>query len=98
MVVASSKLMQRAAGWWVAVVIVVAALGAAVPPANAQSTPDAGALPPEYLIGSGDVLTVNFWRRTDVSGDVTVRPDGKISLLLLDDVQASGFTPEQLRD
>jgi polysaccharide export outer membrane protein len=49
-----------------------------------------------YIIGVGDVLTVTFWREQRLSGDVLVRPDGKISLLLLNDVQASGHTPEQL--
>lgn len=52
----------------------------------------------DYVIGPGDVLAVRFWRRDDISADVVVRPDGKISLLLLDDIQAAGLTPEQLRD
>jgi polysaccharide export outer membrane protein len=44
----------------------------------------------------GDVLTVTFWRDTRLSGDVLVRPDGKVSMPLLNDVQAAGLTPEQL--
>ena len=55
-------------------------------------------VPPDYVIGPGDVLIINFWRRADVSGEVTVRPDGRISLPLLDDIDAAGLTPEQLRD
>ncbi len=43
------------------------------------------------------MLTVVFWRDKDMSSDVAVRPDGKISLPLLNEVQASGLTPEQLR-
>ena len=43
------------------------------------------------------MLTIVFWRDKDMSGDVAVRPDGKISLPLLNDVQAAGLTPEQLR-
>ena len=39
-----------------------------------------------------------FWRDKDMSTDVAVRPDGKISLPLLNDVEAAGLTPEQLRD
>ena len=58
----------------------------------------AAPLPSDYRIGSGDVLAIRFWRLNDVSSDVVVRPDGKISLLLLDDVTAAGLTPEQLRD
>ena len=44
------------------------------------------------------MLTIVFWRDKDMSADVTVRPDGKISLPLLNDVQAAGLTPDQLRD
>ena len=43
------------------------------------------------------MLTIVFWRDKDMSSDVAVRPDGKISLPLLNDVQAAGLTPEQLR-
>lgn len=66
--------------------------------AAAPATPTGVAQPPGYLIGSDDVLTILFWRDKDMSGDFTVRPDGKISLPLLNDVQAAGLTPEQLRD
>jgi polysaccharide export outer membrane protein len=54
-------------------------------------------VPPSYVIGPEDVLQVTFWRDADMSGEVIVRPDGKISLPLLNDVQAAGLTPEQLR-
>jgi len=53
-------------------------------------------LPPKFVIGVGDVLAITFWREQGLSGDVAVRPDGKISLPLLNDVQAAGATPEQL--
>jgi polysaccharide biosynthesis/export protein len=52
----------------------------------------------DYVIGPDDLLSVVFWRDQQLSGDVLVRPDGKISLPLLDDVQAAGLTPRQLRD
>ena len=55
-------------------------------------------LPPDYVIGPDDVLTVVFWREKDLSSEVTVRPDGRISIPLLQDVDAAGLTPEQLRD
>jgi polysaccharide export outer membrane protein len=65
------------------------------PPATvAASVP----LPPGYVIGAEDVLSVVFWRDKDMSADVVVRPDGKISLPLLNDVDAAGLTPDQLRD
>jgi polysaccharide export outer membrane protein len=54
-------------------------------------------LPADYVIGPEDQLSVVFWRDKDLSADVVVRPDGKISLPLLNDVQAGGLTPEQLR-
>jgi len=54
---------------------------------------------PDYVIGPDDVLSILFWRDKDLSAaDVTVRPDGKVTLPLLNDVQASGRTPEQLGD
>jgi polysaccharide export outer membrane protein len=51
-----------------------------------------------YLIGPEDVLDITVWKNTDISRTVPVRPDGKISLPLLNDVQASGLSPMQLRD
>jgi polysaccharide export outer membrane protein len=54
-------------------------------------------LPPGYVIGPDDILSIVFWRDKDLSGEVRVRPDGKISLPLLNDVQAAGLTPEELR-
>ena len=63
----------------------------------APVAPTGVALPSDYVIGPDDVLTVFFWREKDLSGDVAVRPDGRISLPLLNEVQAAGLTPEQLR-
>ncbi|MGA7963022.1 MAG: polysaccharide biosynthesis/export family protein [Candidatus Acidiferrales bacterium] len=51
---------------------------------------------PNYVIGAQDVLDINVWKEPDVSRVVPVRPDGKISLPLLNDVQAGGLTPDQL--
>jgi polysaccharide export outer membrane protein len=75
---------------------------AAIPgatPAPAGATPaSAGAtLPAGYLIGPDDVLSIVFWRDKDMSAEVVVRPDGRISLPLLNDIQAAGSTPEELR-
>ncbi|HEY6214762.1 MAG TPA: polysaccharide biosynthesis/export family protein [Vicinamibacterales bacterium] len=52
---------------------------------------------PTYVIGPGDVLTVQFWHEKDMSAEVVVRPDGNITLPLLNDVHAAGLTPDQLR-
>lgn len=65
--------------------------------ASGAATADVPAVPPSYVIGAQDVLSIVFWRDKDMSADVVVRPDGRISLPLLNDVQAAGFTPEQLR-
>src|SRR4029079_18968639 len=63
-------------------------------PARADS---AVTLPEGFVIGPDDVLSIVFWRDKDMSTQVTVRPDGKISLPLLDEVQAAGLTPAALR-
>jgi len=68
---------------------------AAKPVAPAASSPVAPN-DPDYKIGPQDVLTINVWKEPDVSREVPVRPDGKISLPLLNDVEAAGLTPMQL--
>ena len=65
-------------------------------PTNAPA-PSSVPIPADYVIGPDDVLTIFFWREKDLSGDVSVRPDGRISLPLINDVEAAGLTPEQLR-
>jgi polysaccharide biosynthesis/export protein len=75
-----------------------AAQGPGGPAATAAPSVASKALPDDYVIGPDDVLTVTFWKDEAMSGDVVVRPDGKIALPLLNDVQAAGLTPEQLRD
>ena len=52
----------------------------------------------QYTIGADDVLDVAVWNNTSISRTVPVRPDGKISLPLVNDVQAAGLTPMQLKD
>lgn len=54
---------------------------------------DAG---PEYQIGPGDQLQIFVWRHDDVSAQLPVRPDGKISTPLVEDMQAAGKTPTEL--
>ena len=58
-------------------------------PAKAEDT---------YTIGETDVLSVTVWKEATLSGSLLVRPDGKVSMPLLGDVQASGLTPLQLAD
>src|SRR6059036_3161523 len=68
-------------------------LGAASPP-KSEPTHEQG----DYRIGPEDVLDIAVWNNTAISRTVPVRPDGRISLPLLNDVQAAGLTPMQLRD
>jgi polysaccharide biosynthesis/export protein len=66
--------------------------GAAAAPATAPAV-----TPPDYVIGVDDSLDVVFWQEKEMSASVAVRPDGKISLPLLNEIQAAGRTPEELR-
>jgi len=52
----------------------------------------------EYTIGPDDVLGIVFWRDAEMTQDVTVRPDGNITLPLIRDIKAAGLKPEELRD
>jgi polysaccharide export outer membrane protein len=52
---------------------------------------------PGYKIGPEDVLDISIWKSPELSRSVPVRPDGKVSLPLVNDIQAAGLTPEQLR-
>ena len=91
---------HRIAGFSLGLVIVSAPLLACaqtVSPAPEASRAPAPTLRSDYVIGPEDVLTIVFWRDKDMSGDVVVRPDGKISIPLIRDVDAAGLTPEQLR-
>ncbi len=51
---------------------------------------------PDYLIGPGDNVNIFIWRQPELSATVPVRPDGKITTPLIEDVQAAGKTPTQL--
>ncbi|MCL6565059.1 MAG: polysaccharide export protein [Acidobacteriia bacterium] len=52
----------------------------------------------DYRIGPQDVLTISVWKEPEITRTVPVRPDGKISLPLLNDVQAAGLTPMELAE
>jgi len=73
--------------------------GAAPATGSVTTTRAIMAQPPgDYVIGPGDVLTVSVWQKEALSRTVPVRPDGKISLPLLHDIQAAGLTAMQLRE
>ena len=71
-------------------------LFAATSVAETQS-PDGG-VPDSYIIGPEDVLEINVWKEDELTRQVLVRSDGKISLPLIGDVQAAGLTPVQLKE
>src|ERR1022692_2559995 len=74
-------------------------------PQTAPATPENNSNPvanpqggPTYVIGPEDVLHIAVWKEADLTATLPVRPDGKVSLPLLNDVQAAGLTPIQLAD
>ena len=80
----------------------LAAMGAALLAAcshGAVPPPEAGPMDrADYVIGPADVLRIQVWRQPELSAEVPVRPDGKISAPLVNDVQAAGLTTSELRD
>ena len=64
--------------------------------AEIRSMRSLAAKDPDYIVGPQDVLDINVWREPDLTRSVPVRPDGKISLPLINDVQAAGLTPTEL--
>ena len=73
-------------------------------PASAQEASKAGSAAivrdprtVEYQIGPEDVLDIMVWKNPELSRTVPVRPDGKVSLPLVNDIQAAGLTPSELR-
>jgi polysaccharide export outer membrane protein len=94
--------MARQIALWTALVLSIAVVPAraqdtkqeATPaPARVSATSDAN-----YVIGPQDVLDIDVWKEAELTRDVPVRPDGKISLPLVNDVQAAGLTPIQLSE
>jgi polysaccharide biosynthesis/export protein len=70
-----------------------------VPAAPPTAAAAAGPLTvsPNYIIGASDVLDIEVWKEPQLSGKLPVRPDGKISLPLINDVMAAGLTPMELQ-
>lgn len=67
----------------------------AEPAGSAEKAPAASA-GPDYVIGPDDTLHISVWKEPDLTETLPVRPDGKISMPLLNDVTAAGMTPTQL--
>lgn len=73
-----------------------ASQGDLLPPSTSYGSQTASPDEYNYLIGPGDSVQIFVWRNPEVSQGVTVRPDGKITTPLVEDLQASGRTPTQL--
>ena len=74
-----------------------AAAGAATQGSSATASPSSQSLGENYVIGRDDLLSINVWKETEISRVVEVRPDGKISLPLVGELQASGLQPIELQ-
>lgn len=83
---------------FVVVLAVLSSVSGVFAQSGAGARPGASAVPPPgYVIGPEDVLGILFWRDQEMSGDVTVRPDGMITLPLMGDMKAAGLTPDALK-
>ena len=65
-------------------------------PGSSSASSKSAPADPNYVIGAQDVLDISVWKEEQLTKTVPVRPDGKISMPLLNDVQAAGLTPTQL--
>jgi polysaccharide biosynthesis/export protein len=80
---------------------VASAAGAPAPAPAAPSTPPPANAPvtdPTYVLGPGDTLDIHVFGEPDLSGSVTIKPDGTVELALIHEVQAAGKTTGQLQD
>ncbi len=67
-------------------------------PAVTPKAPAVQALPGDYVIGEQDVLSIVVWKERELSATVVVRPDGKITLPLINEIKVVGMTPAQLQE
>ena len=81
---------------FVGVLLVVAGCSGSGDTIPAVNCPEPAGGAGDYIIGAGDSLQIFVWRQDDLSSNVPVRPDGKISIPLVEDMLAVGKTPTQL--
>ena len=81
----------------IAIVTLLGVAACATPPLPPPPDPEIGMEEP-YVIGPADSLLISTWKNPELTQGVVVRPDGKISFPLLDDVQAAGLTPLELKE
>jgi polysaccharide export outer membrane protein len=87
---------------WICVAFMAGLSGARVVAADKDADKKPGAVPPlvsqEYHLGAGDKLRIEVYKDSQLSQSVQVRPDGKVTLPLIGDMDAAGLTPIELRD
>src|SRR3954466_1763678 len=91
--------MRRTTAMWIFLTLALAilpALAAGQDSAQAKDSAPASQAGPTYVIGPDDTLYISVWKEPDLTETLPVRADGKISMPLLNDVQAAGLTPMQL--
>jgi polysaccharide biosynthesis/export protein len=81
---------------WGLICVMAVSLAASAPPRPGDTEPEESTNG-DYRIGVGDLLDIQVWKEVDLTRKVPVRPDGKISFPLLDDIQAAGLTPLELK-
>lgn len=98
----SIRLFSRQSWQWFILAIVLlfglVAIGACTPPASHVSEAQAAPDQDTYLLGPEDAIEISVWKEPDLTRQLVVRPDGKITYPLIGEVQASGRTVKQLQD
>ncbi len=92
----TSELMRISARGLATLALVLGATGCATQNANPPAPVLASSPDYNYIVGPGDNLNINVWRNPELSSSVPVRPDGKVSTPLVDELVAQGKTPTQI--
>jgi polysaccharide export outer membrane protein len=92
----TSELMRISARGAALLAMVLVATGCATQNANPPAPVLASSPDYNYIVGPGDNLNINVWRNPELSSSVPVRPDGKVSTPLVDELVAQGKTPTQI--
>jgi polysaccharide export outer membrane protein len=82
---------------WGLAAAMAGALAAPLLKADEKAAPPKPAVPAEFRVGPGDVMRVDVWKEPEVSADVIVRPDGRVSLPLVKELDVNGMTPTEIQ-
>ncbi len=82
--------------WFVCLFLTIQACSTSASSDHVVVNADANKPTPNYIIGAGDTLRIFVWGNSELSGEIPVRPDGRITTPLVEDIVASGKTPTQL--